>query len=175
MKYKRKKYILDKYFQLRISFKAVIFPLIITLIIGAVLLYFAKINNNYTKEIVNNQEQMIELFLTTPALYNTNNPIISSGEKIFQNNIKMLMEIKRNSSLVLYFIIIMIVIQSSIIFVLFIYITHKISGPIYVMTQLLQELKQGKIPKYRPLRKKDELQDMYAELCETIEYLSSKD
>ncbi|MDY6969272.1 MAG: hypothetical protein SVR08_11570 [Spirochaetota bacterium] len=174
MKFKRKKYILDKYFQLRISFKAVIFPLIITLIIGAVLFYFAKINNNYTKEIVSNQEQMIELFLTTPALYNTNNPIISNGEKIFQNNIKMLMEIKRNSSIVLYFIIIMIVIQSVIIFVLFIYITHKISGPIYVMTQLLKELKQGGMPKFRPLRKKDELQDIYAELWETIEYLSPK-
>ncbi|MDY6932617.1 MAG: hypothetical protein SVZ03_00165 [Spirochaetota bacterium] len=171
---KRKKYIVDKTFQFRITFKAVLWPLIITLIIGSVLLYYAKINNNYTKSIVKTQDQMINLFLTTPALQNADNPMIMNAENTFRNNISMLFNMKKNSIRMLYFIIVMIVIQSAIIFLLFIFITHKISGPVYVMTQYLRELRMGNIPKVRRLREKDELQDFHNELCETIKNISSR-
>lgn len=175
MRVKRKQYIIDKKFQISLSLKAMLLPLFITLIIGSVLLYFAHVNSNYSRDIVQNQEQMIELFLTTPALYNIENPIIRSAQQTFKDNIRMIVEMRKNSKLVLYFIVIMIIIQSSIIFLLFVFITHRISGPIHVMVQYLREVKKGKIPKVRPLRKKDELQEFYKELYETIDYLFSKE
>nr|HPI23970.1 hypothetical protein [Spirochaetota bacterium] len=66
------------------------------------------------------------------------------------------------------------VVQTAIIFILFIYFTHKISGPMHVMTNHLRAIRQGKKPHFRPLRKRDEFQAFYIELKETIDYLSEK-
>jgi membrane-associated HD superfamily phosphohydrolase len=171
---KRKHYILDKKLQVKISIKAVVLSLITVFILGFVLMFFAVKNSNYIDTIVKTQDQMMEMFLTTPALINSNNPVVQSGESTFKNNIGMLVEIKRNSEIVLYFIVIMIIIQSIIIFTIFIFITHKITGPIYVMTRYLREIRDGKTPTARPLRQKDELKAFHDELTNTIEYLTKK-
>jgi hypothetical protein len=172
--FKRKQYIIDKKLQFKISIKAVVFSLITVFILGFVLMFFAVKNSNYINTIVKTQDQMIEMFLTTPALMNSNNPTIQNAESTFKNNIGMLVEIKRNSEIVLYFIIFMIIIQSVIIFAIFIFITHRITGPIYVMTKYLQEIREGKTPAARPLRQKDELKAFHQELKATIEYLIKK-
>jgi len=172
--FKRKQYIIDKKFQLNISLKAVILSLLTVLILGFVLLFFATKNNNYINTIVKNQEQMIEMFLTTPALMNSKDTTVKNAKKTFDDNISKLVEIKRNSEIVLYFIIFMIIVQSVIIFAIFIFITHRISGPVYVMTRYLREIKEGKTPTARPLRKKDELKEFQTELIETIDYLLKK-
>ncbi len=171
--YKRKKYLIDKEFQLRISVRAVVLPLVTILIIGSVLLFFAKKNTNYTSSIVANQDRMMDMFLSTPALH-SDNTIIKDGQVTFKNNIGMLEEIRKNSEFVLYFIIVMLVVQSIIIFSIFIFITHRISGPIYVMARYLREIKEGKTPGMRPLREKDELKGFFRELHETVGYLLSQ-
>jgi methyl-accepting chemotaxis protein len=43
-------------------------------------------------------------------------------------------------------------------------LTHKVAGPALVLTRNLNELAQGKIPKLRPLRKNDELTDLFEAL-----------
>lgn len=172
--YKRKQYIVDKKFQLRISIKAVVLPLITIFIIGSAVLYFSITTNNYTNEIVKNQVQMIDMFLTTPALQNLENPIIKNGAETFKNNITMLVKIKRSNELVLYSIVVLIIVQSVLIFFVFIFTTHKISGPIYVMVNYLRELREGKTPTARPLREKDELKELYSEIVETAEFFLSK-
>ena len=45
-----------------------------------------------------------------------------------------------------------------------VFLTHKIAGPALVLTRNLNELAQGKIPKLRPLRKNDELIDLFEAL-----------
>ncbi|HNR89706.1 MAG TPA: hypothetical protein PKM65_15315 [Spirochaetota bacterium] len=185
---KRKQYVLDKAFQLGITLKAVVVPLVTILIFSGVLIYFANQNNTYIrnnddviKEIVGTQESMIEMFLRTPALYKSENEAVRNGQRTFEDNIGKLMKINktsrlivRNSSLVLYALILMTVVQTAIIFILFIYFTHKISGPMHVMTNHLRAIRQGKKPHFRPLRKRDEFQAFYIELKETIDYLSEK-
>jgi nitrogen fixation/metabolism regulation signal transduction histidine kinase len=172
--FKRKQYVIDKKFQYNISFKAVALPLVTVLIVGFVLLFFAVRNNNYINTIVKTQGDMIEMFLTTPALVNSANPTIKNAKSTFDNNIGMLQEIKRNSEIVMYFIIAMIVVQSIIIFAIFIFLTHRISGPIWVMSRYLREIQQGNKPSNRPLRKNDELQSFYSELQATVEMLLEK-
>jgi signal transduction histidine kinase len=49
--------------------------------------------------------------------------------------------------------------------------THRISGPIYVMSNYIKEMINGKYPHPRPLRKHDELTDFYAlftQLADTL-------
>ncbi|MFH0976063.1 MAG: hypothetical protein V1874_09805 [Spirochaetota bacterium] len=172
--FKRKQYVIDKKLQLKISIKAVAISLLTVFVLGCVLLYFAGKNSNYINSIVKTQDQMMEMFLTTPALVNSNNPVVQGAENTFKNNIGMLVEIKRNSEVVLHFIIAMIIIQSVIIFLIFILITHRISGPLYVMANYLKEVREGKNPVARPLRQNDELKQFHAELKDTIEFLMKK-
>ncbi len=170
---KRKQVLIDKKFQLKISIKAVLLPLITVLIIGSILLYYAKVNSDYTNAIVANQDRVMDVFLSTPALH-SDNSVIKTGKDTFKNNIGMLEEIRKNSESVLLFIVIMLIVQSVIIFAIFIFVTHRISGPIYVMVRYLREIREGKTPDARPLRKKDELKEFFKELHETIEYLRNR-
>lgn len=184
----RKKYVLDKKFQIGLSIRAVVLPLITTLGICAVLLYFAdntnKVigdNNGQINTIVSNQDNMIDMFLSTPSLQYSNNPVIQNGVKTFKDNIGMLRKvtqnskiITRNSIIVFYILIAMTVIQTAIIFFQFIFFSHKISGPIHVMTNYLREFRKGNSPPFRPLRKNDELQEFYEEFYKTITVIAQK-
>lgn len=42
------------------------------------------------------------------------------------------------------------------------FITHRICGPLFVLSRYFEELATGCIPKPRPLRRKDEFKDLYA-------------
>jgi len=101
---KRKQYVLDKAFQLGITLKAVVVPLVTILIFSGVLIYFANQNNTYIrnnddviKEIVGTQESMIEMFLRTPALYKSENEAVRNGQRTFEDNIGKLMKINKTS------------------------------------------------------------------------------
>ena len=48
-------------------------------------------------------------------------------------------------------------------------ITHCICGPMFVMERYLADLSQGRLPNYRPLRKKDEFKAFHAALWQAID------
>ncbi len=52
-----------------------------------------------------------------------------------------------------------------------IFITHRVAGPIYIITRYLGEIRDGKTPDVRPLRKGDELQpffDVFSGMLDSI-------
>ncbi len=184
----RKKYVLDKKFQLRISIRAIILPLITTLAICAILLYFAGNSNQLINEnnkninaIIDTQDSMFDMFMAIPALQDPDNPIVRKCDAAFKENLKITNkindnheQIKKNSLIVLYILIIMTLVQTAIIFFQFIFFSHKISGPIHVMTKYLKEIRSGKKPNFRPLRKNDELKEFYDEFRSAVEHLHKK-
>lgn len=188
MRITRKKYVVDKKFQLRISLRAIILPLITTLAICAILIYFAGNtdsliveNNKNMSAIIDAQDSMLDMFMAVPMLQNPNNPIVQKCDKTFKENLMLTNKInanhemiKTNNKVVLYILVIMTVIQASIIFFQFLFFSHKISGPVLVMTNYLRELRKGNSPEFRPLRVNDELKEFYHELGKTIKHLSKK-
>ena len=52
-------------------------------------------------------------------------------------------------------------------------ITHRISGPIFVMQRYLADLAAGRFPTARPLRKKDEFKEFFGELWRAIDALKT--
>jgi len=53
--------------------------------------------------------------------------------------------------------------------------THRISGPIYVMSNYMQQIIEGKIPDHvRKLRKKDELQEFYKIFTKMVESIKNR-
>lgn len=184
----RKKYVLDKKFQLRISVRAIILPLVTTLALCGVLLYFAGKTNHLISEnngnisaIIDTQDNMLDMFMAIPALQNPNNPAVRKCNASFKENLNITNKInenheriKKNGRIVLYILIAMTLLQTAIIFFQFIFFSHKISGPIHVMSNYLKELRLGIPPKFRPLRKNDELLEFYDEFCTTIKHLLKK-
>lgn len=53
--------------------------------------------------------------------------------------------------------------------------THRVAGPIYVMSHLLNLLAQGRYPSKRGLRKSDELQDFYAQFTDTVRAMRERE
>ena len=184
----RKKYLVDKKFQLNTSFRAILLPLLTSLLLSGVLLYFQgrthaliSKNNSTIETVISNQDRMIELFLTTPALQDVENPAIQTGVRTFKKNIGELKSITENSRkitgnsrLLFLFLVIMIIAQTFIIFALFIFYTHRMSGPLHVMRGHLRNIREGRDPGFRPLRKGDHLKDFYGEFQETLEMLTNR-
>jgi len=184
----RKKLLVDKKFQIRISIKAIILPLMTTMMISAILIYFANSNNllisqnnRLIERTAESQDYLSDLFLTNPAFHAQNNPPLKNAVSAFKTNISTLKSITmnsqtitRNSSTVFYILIAMTIIQTMVIFFLFIFISHKISGPLHVMTDYLRKLQRGENPDFRPLRKNDELKDFYDEFWRTISSMQIK-
>lgn len=54
-------------------------------------------------------------------------------------------------------------------------ITHRVAGPIYVMTHYMSVLAQGRYPKMRPLRKNDELKAFFERFQTAVETLRAQD
>jgi nitrogen fixation/metabolism regulation signal transduction histidine kinase len=52
-------------------------------------------------------------------------------------------------------------------------ITHRISGPVYVMSNYMKEIINGIIPSPRPLRDKDELKNFYELFVEMVKSLKT--
>lgn len=54
-------------------------------------------------------------------------------------------------------------------------VTHRISGPLYLVARYLDVLAEGQYPDVRPLRKRDELQEFFATFEEAVSAMRSRD
>lgn len=55
-----------------------------------------------------------------------------------------------------------------------IFLTHRVCGPLYVVERCLDSLIEGKFPKQRPLRAKDEFIGFYGHFWRAVEAISSR-
>ena len=162
-KYVRKQYIVDKQFQLRTTFSiigvvSVISAIIIAVIAGTIIYNNVKIHNIY--EIEDN----IVHFLTAQPIGIEDKALQTAMKDIANNhsaNMETLHGIIDLNRILLVALIISIIAQSVILYILLIRKTHRISGPIYVMTMYMKEIIDGRWPNPRPLREKDELKTFY--------------
>ncbi|HEY3242328.1 MAG TPA: hypothetical protein VGM03_03170 [Phycisphaerae bacterium] len=53
-------------------------------------------------------------------------------------------------------------------------LTHRICGPLFVISGYLRELRAGRYPACRPLRKNDEFKELYRQFVETVEALRAR-
>jgi nitrogen fixation/metabolism regulation signal transduction histidine kinase len=174
MSKQRKHYLIDRSIQVTIASKILVIPLILLTFFSLILLFFVYQNSNYITQISGNQENLIEMFMTTPALMDKNNEIVVTGEKTFRENLGILQSIKDNNLILLYCAIGITIFQAVLLFIYGVYLTHKIAGPIYVMRQYCKEIQQGKAPQFRQLRKGDLLIDFYGDFVKAITTLQSK-
>lgn len=175
--YKRKQYIIDKKFQLKTTFSIIgIVSIITAFIIGAIAT--SVVYNNEKIENIHAIENNIFDFLTSPQI-NADGPVYRQAIKEIitnhTNNMVTLRSIIRYNKIMLIALIVIIITEGITLYIMLIRKTHKISGPIFVMSNYLRQLLNGQYPVTRSLRAGDELKDFYTLFLQYVNYVKEKD
>ncbi|OHD70149.1 MAG: hypothetical protein A2W19_05005 [Spirochaetes bacterium RBG_16_49_21] len=174
---KRKHYLIDKRYQLRTTFSIIGTVIIITTIILGVIT--ASVVNNSIRLNENNLkidniykiESSIFIFLsslTGPVQDQSLKKAIQESMEKHDNNMNTLghiistnQDIITYNKILLITILIIIILEAAALYLILIRKTHRVSGPMYVISGFMRDIIEGKEPHFRPLRNGDEMQDFY--------------
>lgn len=174
---KRKQIVIDRQFQFKTTFTIIgIVTLLAVVIISAIAA--SAVYNNRKIEQINAMEDNIVQYLQIKTLSAKDADIDKKAMKEIainhSNNMnEMTVMIKRNKVLLLVLIGIM-VLQGVILYLLLIRKTHRIAGPVYVMSNYMKEIIGGKIPTVRKIRKDDEMQEFYSIFTDMVESIRKR-
>jgi hypothetical protein len=160
----RKRYIVDRKFQLRTTFiiiaaTSIVLSCFITISAVAVI-----ISNSEMGKILEYEDKIIFFITQGPR---------GPDERLYKEAVKGIVEkhdgnvrnikshIVKNKTMLLISIFIAIA-GEILLFQMLIRMTHRISGPIYVMSNYMKSVIDGKVPHFRELRKKDELKEFHS-------------
>lgn len=188
---KRKHKLINKKFQLSLTFSIIktVF-LILAMIIAFIGINFIFNNQKLSaiieeqKEITNSEDNIFKTLTHVPPKkmeleqrsdvkkimqihadnISTTNSHILSIEKIITYNY-----------LVLLFVIIFFIILIFLLYFLLIGKTHRIYGPIDIMSEYINKIIRGEYPTTRPIRKNDELRDFYSQFSKMIDVLRERE
>ena len=187
MAIKRKQYVVDKKFQLGTTFTVIgVIFLIVALIIGLIA-FNATRNNHKLAQIVDVQDNIVQALISHSSALETDKVKktadtkgAASGEQIelraiasdHYSNIEDMKKMVKYNTWILASVVILVVIQGIVLFFILILKTHRIAGPIFVMSMYMRQIVEGTIPEtLRPLRKKDEFKsfyDLFGQMVETL-------
>lgn len=173
----RKQYIIDRKFQLRTTFAIIGVVSIISAVIIAALASSIVYNNIKIKNIYEIEDNIVH-FLTSRPMSAEDDALKGAMKEIANNhsvNMDTLNRIIDMNRILLIVLIVSIVFQSALLYILMIRKTHRISGPIYVMSLYMKEVIEGKWPNPRPLRDKDELKTFYHLFGQMVQTLKDRD
>jgi hypothetical protein len=173
---KRKQYIIDRKYQLRTTFQIIGIVTIVTAVIlgsitASVVYNNARLNDNNAK-IENIYMIENSIFTMLSSVYTTADPALKkatqeSSNKHDQNMSTLEKMIAYNNTIIAYnkflllAILIVVVFECVFLYIILIRQTHRVSGPIYVISNFMHDIIEGREPVLRPLRTKDELKDFY--------------
>ncbi len=72
-------------------------------------------------------------------------------------------------------LLIVVIILSTMLYIYLLRLTHRIAGPVYVMSRHIQDILEDKKPEIRELRDKDELREFYLEFVALVEKFTQDD
>lgn len=172
----RKQYIIDKKLQLRTTFSIVRFVIVITsIIIIAVGINIAN-NNKKMENILEIQDNIVH-FLTAKTMVGEDDVYKTAIKDIAQNhaeNMKTMKDMISFNLILLVSVIVVVFLETILLFIILIIRTHRISGPVFVMSRYMKQIIDGGEPDFRPLRKKDELKKFYELFQETVKALKAR-
>lgn len=172
----RKQYIIDRKFQLRTTFSVIGIVTIISAIIIAALASTIVYNNIKIQNIYEIEDNIVHFLTSRPV--NTKDTALQDAMREIannhSNNMATLNRIIDLNRILLIVLIVSIILQSAVLYFLMIRKTHRISGPIYVMSNYMKEIVEGKWPNPRPLRDRDELKTFYHEFGQMVQALKDR-
>ena len=161
--FKRKQYIIDKGIQLRTTFTAIGFTfLCVTLFIVLMGVYINETNKRI-RNIIITEDQIFQVLTTvTDAGSEEQTAMNVEMARQHQTNMETVTKMVNSNIWIIWGIIAAVFLSGIIFFFILIIQTHRIAGPIYVMTYYMKEFLDGRKHEHlRPLRKHDQLKDFY--------------
>jgi nitrogen fixation/metabolism regulation signal transduction histidine kinase len=187
----RKQTIIDRRFQLRTTFSIIGTTCLILLIVIAVMGINAVQNNKRFKDIIKRQRDiysiqegvlntlvLIEEKKSWDSLRMARDKIsgnVRKNKELVNENIATIEEMAQWNNMLLNGIIIFVILLGVIFYFVLIRKTHQISAPIYLLTQYVEDIIQGKYPEVRPMRRGDEFQEFYELFEKMVETLKGRD
>lgn len=149
--FRRKQFLLNRAFQIKYTVIIAIIGMIIAILWGTL----------FYKASKENSEQMLMLVKMEPNL--------SSMSDIIKDKLD-----SEDNRIMIYLIAFVIAIFFSLI-IWGILITHRIAGPIFIISRYIDSITEGKIPETRPLRKKDELKEFFDKFNRMLSALKDRE
>jgi hypothetical protein len=187
---KSRKMFADKKFQLKFA-TGVVITTAVTVSLFIVLIMVASIKNNQKLNIVldnqnvltSNQNEVLKTMLVLSDSKKKNTVHLSTdiiqqdidANKVRSNqNNALIGEINERNRQLVYLLIGFVILQSIFLFVILVRRTNRISGPLFILNRYITELRDGKYPDVRPLRPKDDLQDLFDNFRHMVKELKAK-
>lgn len=186
----RKQTIIDRRFQLRTTFSIIGTTCLILLIVIAIMGINAVQNNKRLKDIIAKQRDICssqENVLNTLVLIDEKkswnslsvarvrvSENIRKNKDMMNENTVIIEEMAQGNNMLLNGIIIFVILLGVIFYFVLIRKTHQISAPIYLLTQYMEEIIEGKYPEVRPIRKGDEFREFYQLFERMVETLKER-
>lgn len=172
----RKQYIINKKFQLKTTFSVIAIVFVIVAIIIAAIGVNAAANNKRLIHIIQIQDNIVEALIAySQSPHDSDQKLaIQNIANDHVNNINTIKRIIELNNILLIIIIAFVILQGIVLYFILIRKTHKIAGPVYVMSNYFNDIIKGTIPNPRPLRKNDELQDFYELFVKMVNAIRSR-
>lgn len=186
MAIKRKQYVVDKKFQLGTTFTIIGVIFLIVAVIIALIAFNATRNNAKLSQIVDVQDNIVQALISHTSALETaktvQKPAVKGAdmEQIelraiasdHYSNIEDMKTMVKRNTWILASVVGLVAIQGIVLFFILILKTHRIAGPIFVMSMYMRQIRDGSVPdSLRPLRKHDEFKQFYelfGEMVHTI-------
>lgn len=163
--FKRRARIIDRKFQLRTTFSVISISLIAFLVVIAL----AGINATRNSREIGNTITGINRAIAAEAGAGHDENLSA-----LERHAAVLQDSARRNFYLITLILAAVLIQSAVLYFYLIRLTHRISGPIYVLSRHIEEIMEGRRPEFRALRDKDEFKEFYAKFVDMVEKLEKE-
>jgi nitrogen fixation/metabolism regulation signal transduction histidine kinase len=174
---RRKQVIIDKKFQFKITFSIIGMVTIVAALIVAGMAA-SLVYNNHRIEKINAMEDRIVQYLQVKSITEkSTEPDKKAMKEIavnHSNNMAAMESLVRSNKILLAVLVVFVICQCGILYLMLIKKTHQIAGPVFVMSRYIQDIIKGEYPVTRKIRKKDELQEFYAQFCNMMDVLRER-
>ncbi len=173
----RKQYIIDRSFQLRYTFTIIGVVSFITALIVGIIAFSVVLNNERIRNIYEIEASIMDFFSMQAESIedSTYQKAFEANRTNHNRNMEQLKDIITRNRYLLIALMIIVLAQGVLLYGLLIRQSHRISGPIYVMSNQIRDILSGKSPSMRPLREKDELKDFYDLLGQLLDRYDEKE
>lgn len=149
--FRRRQFLINRAFQIKYTVIIAVIGVIIAVLWGTL----------FYKASKENSQQMLMLVQMDPNL--------SSMTDIIKDKLA-----QEDNKIMLYLILFILAIFLSLV-IWGILITHRIAGPIFIISRYIDSITGGKIPETRPLRKKDELKEFFEKFNNMLDFLKDRE
>jgi len=173
--HKRKQYVVDKSFQLKTTFTIIGFIFICVALLTILMSVNVYDNNKKLDKILMIEDNIVQVLTSSEGSTSEQVSFNRDMAKAHSENQQHMMKMINYNYYLIYVIIGIIFLQGIVLFFVLIRQTHRIAGPLFVISRYMKDIANGHIPEHmRPLRDNDLLKDFYSIFQEMVVALKER-